>query len=90
MIYWRNKHEFENLFKDCILENRESYAKKCGLQNYDDIALENAVHYKCLYHFGNGVEKFLDKKGYSWKRLRGSKVYTPESDLDKISIISMK
>ena len=25
---------------------------------------------------------FLDKKGYSWKRLRGSKGYTPESDLE--------
>ena len=66
LIYWRNKHEFESLFKDSILQNRESFAKnikkrsktlkKCRLQNYDDIALENAVHEKCLYHFGNGVK----------------------------------
>ena len=28
------------------------------------------------------IEGFLDKKGYSWKRLRGSKGYTPESDLE--------
>ena len=121
LIYWRYKHEFENLSKDSILQNRESFAKnikkrsktlkKCRLQNYDDIALENAVHEKCLHHFGNGVkinqpiveilaselksnfpnstnisrrwiEGFLDKKGYSWKRLRGSKGYTPESDLE--------
>ena len=121
LIYSRNKYEFENLFKDAILENRESFApnikkrsktlKKCRLQNTDDIALENAVHDKCLYHYGQGVkinqpiveivaselksnflnstnisrrwiEGFLDKKGYSWKKLRGSKGYTPESDLE--------
>ena len=28
------------------------------------------------------IEGFLDKKGYSWKKLRGSKGYTPESDLE--------
>ena len=57
LIYSRNKYEFENLFKDAILENRESFAPNIKPSNWPiqkkgkprPIELERPIGYYQVY-----------------------------------------